>query len=458
MQLDAVPFTMQRRSRCSAGSASPAPRSWHSGGVTFLSVSEALAQLDEQTRVDAQVAVDTLLDGDSFEGLQLAHVFSFVMHRLPTKFICDSAEHHEIAWALGDLLAAAGLDRHAALCRAQSTHEVIDLWATDPAKARRRFRALMDRSGFDPPDTPTLTWGGVQGLTEHLAWFEVSATLEEAIEEGRLRPGKAGWRAVAADIADARLTTTAHGDADVTLLRAIHDERLESFSKRPQHQGLDLSLLREQILATGADDLAAVSDTTEPARWILEQIDGVVLTQAGNLPRSLALATDARYDWFDLKPRFTVRNEHDLTELAEIHRFARSTRLVLRRGRRLGVTKTGRELLDHPTRFTTTLLRYMFDRSDIDGDASIVKATMMLAATPPSAEQLRDSVQDYLGRRWRSSDPNDTFRYTTSHLVRIGRAFGWVEHDQTSRLTALGRTAALTGLRLLLTGPVNSLV
>jgi hypothetical protein len=33
-----------------------------------------------------------------------------------------------------------------------------------------------------------------------------------------------------------------------------------------------------------------------------------------------------------------------------------------------------------------------------------------------------------------------------------------VEHDQTSRLTALGRTAALTGLRLLLTGPVNSLV
>ncbi len=432
--------------------------------MTSLSVSEALAQLDEQTRVDAQVAVDTLLDGDSFEGLQLAHVFGFVMHRLPTKFICDSAEHHEIAWALGDLLTAAGLDRHAALCRAQSTHEVIDLWATDPAKARRRFTALMSKSGFDPPDTPTLTWGGVQGLTEHLAWYEVSATLEQAIEDGRLRPGKAGWRAVAADITVAALTGSAHGDADMTLLRAIHDERLESFSKRLQHQGLDLSPLREQILANaanaadGADALTAVSDSVEPARWILEQLDGAVLTQAGNLPRALALAADARYDWFDLKPRFTVRNEHDLIELAEIHRFARSARLVLRRGRRLGLTKTGRDMLDDPSRFTTTLLRYMFDRSDIDGDASIVKATMMLAATPPSAEQMRDGVQDFLGRRWRSSDPNATFKYTTSHLVRIGRAFDWVKRDQPTRLTPLGQTAALTGLRLLLTGPVNSLV
>ena len=210
--------------------------------------------------------------------------------------------------------------------------------------------------------------------------------------------------------------------------------------------------------ADGADALTAVSDSVEPARWILEQLDGAVLTQAGNLPRALALAADARYDWFDLKPRFTVRNEHDLIELAEIHRFARSARLVLRRGRRLGLTKTGRDMLDDPSRFTTTLLRYMFDRSDIDGDASIVKATMMLAATPPSAEQMRDGVQDFLGRRWRSSDPNATFKYTTSHLVRIGRAFDWVKRDQPTRLTPLGQTAALTGLRLLLTGPVNSLV
>jgi hypothetical protein len=47
---------------------------------------------------------------------------------LPEAYGGDDREQHEVAWALGDVYAAAGLPQQAALCRAGSTHERLAVW------------------------------------------------------------------------------------------------------------------------------------------------------------------------------------------------------------------------------------------------------------------------------------------------------------------------------------------
>jgi len=79
--------------------------------------------LTDEVRETATHALSWLIPEDgSLTGLSQSEVQLFLWYRLPTKWLVDVREHHEIAWSLGDFFATAGLPRYAELCRAPLTH------------------------------------------------------------------------------------------------------------------------------------------------------------------------------------------------------------------------------------------------------------------------------------------------------------------------------------------------
>ena len=60
-------------------------------------------------------------------------------------------------------------------------------------------------SGVEPPDTPLMSWGSVQGQAEHAARRRVSQALEQTVEAGELVPGQRGWKQLAVRITEVSL-------------------------------------------------------------------------------------------------------------------------------------------------------------------------------------------------------------------------------------------------------------
>ena len=52
----------------------------------------------------------------------------YLWHDLPANVPAAQHEHHEAAWALGELFEAAGRPEEAALCRSSTTHEILSVW------------------------------------------------------------------------------------------------------------------------------------------------------------------------------------------------------------------------------------------------------------------------------------------------------------------------------------------
>ena len=52
----------------------------------------------------------------------------YLWHDLPAQAPAAQHEHHEAAWALGELFDAAGRAEEAALCRSSTTHEILSVW------------------------------------------------------------------------------------------------------------------------------------------------------------------------------------------------------------------------------------------------------------------------------------------------------------------------------------------
>ena len=57
-----------------------------------------------------------------------AELRRYLWHDLPANVPATQHEHHEAAWALGELFEAAGRPEEAALCRSSTTHEILSVW------------------------------------------------------------------------------------------------------------------------------------------------------------------------------------------------------------------------------------------------------------------------------------------------------------------------------------------
>jgi hypothetical protein len=441
--------------------------------VSGATVERALLALPDATRDDARAGIGWLLpeDDDEWDDLLQLTLQGFLWYSLPMKWLTDSAHHHEVAWALGDLFEAAGLGRYAGICRSAATHELIARWASDPAAARAQFRTLMADSGVDPPDTDLLTWGQMQCLTEHAACLHVSAALEAAVDAGSLVPGRRGWRSVAASITEGTLRQPdPHGDHP-RLLDAVEAERCKDWFADLRRRTVvsddaAAALVARVAPSPSGDVLDAVAASLEPLAWFLRRVsDGVTMTEAGYLPRRLALDADERYDWFGLKPKFAVRGERDLPELVLVHRLARDARLVTLRRRRLTVSARGRDALGDERLLLRAILTGLFDPTTWDGDAAVGVAVALVGADPMqrlTGADLDAALHRHLRARWRRGTNElavDDVRGAGWTLRTAASAFGWFAPAERGgwelapRLTDVGREACLLGIRAVACGP-----
>ena len=179
--------------------------------VTERALRDALAlagEWDPDGTPAAQAALEWMgWEGDGPLWLRRYDVQLFVWYTLPRKFLASLEHKREAAAALARTLDRLG-DRaatYAEVCRSPETDELLHAWEVEDPATWERFRELLDRSGIEPPDTDLLSWGQVMGFEEARVREQVASALEEAIEDGRLSPGSAGFRRRQAEVADAAL-------------------------------------------------------------------------------------------------------------------------------------------------------------------------------------------------------------------------------------------------------------
>ncbi|MCW7945009.1 hypothetical protein AAW14_24110 [Streptomyces hygroscopicus] len=145
----------------------------------------------------------------------------------------------------------------------------------------------MDASPVTPPDTDLLTWGPVMGIDEAVARSNASRLLEQALDDGALVPGTRGYAAARIEHVERWLTTPRPAHDGRTPLDAVHSERRRTWAEAPPDARRRLRGTVMDLLSVAPETAA---DTAEPLRWLLEAVgDGVTLTQAGYLPRTLVI-------------------------------------------------------------------------------------------------------------------------------------------------------------------------
>jgi len=115
------------------------------------SIDGSWQSLDEGTRDRVRPALVWLRSRGAGEVPAVPLVRRFLTSELPLRWAGDEREQHEVAWALGDLFAAAGLAEQAGLCRSVETHERMALgqWTAS--------------FGEVPPDFWTAGLGALEG-------------------------------------------------------------------------------------------------------------------------------------------------------------------------------------------------------------------------------------------------------------------------------------------------------
>jgi hypothetical protein len=131
------------------------------------------------------------------------------------------------------------------------------------------------------------------GIQESAARANLGGRLEQALDEGELGPDARVFPAARRRLVQHWLTTAQPVFEGRVPLEAVRRERRELWAEVPP---TERRALLAAVLPALEDSAVAPVDTAEPLWWLLEQIgDGVILTQAGYLPRELVAAAFARY-------------------------------------------------------------------------------------------------------------------------------------------------------------------
>jgi hypothetical protein len=416
--------------------------------------------MDQTSARQAQAALEWILpEGGGLSDLSQMSVQRFVWYFLPAKWLIDTSEHHEVASALGDLFAAAGLDRYAAICRDPVTHRVIDAYEESSEQGIKAYREASLDSGLEPPDTDVLAWGSVMGMQESRIQDDVSEMLEAAIVSGDLVVGDSKWKASASRLTADYLVSGRDGTTPAEVVRAERAAFWAGSGGQARRQIL------EPVLPLLALDVKVV-ESPEAVRALLEGVgEGVMLTQAGYLQKALAVELNDRFRWYDL-PGYKVNSEADVSALMDLHELLRETRLLTKRGRKLTVSAEGRRCLADDERLVRRLAEHLFSGDDFAADMTVLKAAWLLANPGGTAEaNLTDVVHQAAVEKWKTSTGESPLPDEVQYAGRwrwIAKTLGWLEEggDRLSpwhKLTASGRAATVLGLRSLAHAPRHRL-
>lgn len=398
-------------------------------------VATVLAELraeDDEIASSAQHAWHVLTAGEGPDMVSQASLQEWLWWLLPKRMLGDEPEWRAAAEGAAALFERLGAGRYAEICRSPSTDAVLAAWSTGREAGIRACRAAQERSGVEPPDLDDFVWADQFGHQENDARSAVARALEAAIVEGRLEPGRRGWKAeaarVCAEVLDADLGL---GQSHRTLVRS---ERVERWATR---RSLDPDQ-HERRLALGARLVAGPPDEPSlehppgPLRWLLETcLDGAKLTSSHYLSPVLVREACDRFGWwpFDKPPR----SESELHQLEVVRETARDLGLVRRRGTTLTTTAAGRSLLADDVglwrRWTTALSR------DEDYPIAVAEELALCLLDRPGRLALAEVedlvVAELAAQSWYHADGSRptrrSFEWAVHEPVRAWRLWGMLD-------------------------------
>ncbi len=433
-------------------------------------IAEVLATLaaeDSDAAQDAKAALGWLTAGEGLSVLTQERLQHFLWYGLPMKWLSDTDHHRQVAAALGRAFDLLGLPRYAALCRSQTTAEILDAYERSDAEGKKAFRKADLASGIRPPDVDALEWGSIMGPEESTAISSTAEFLELAVAGGDLVPRSRGWKQRQQDAVRAHLTTARIELAGRTLLDAIRDERLETWltlRRSPTRRRL-----LEQVVETVRSPATlpdGVDDPVPPLRWLLgELVDGQALTQTGNLGRAFVQDAAGRFGWWDF--RTPPRTEDELYDLHQVRHLAQRLGLARRSGRKLLLTPKGRATLDDADRLWRQAARRLLPDDDFAAALGEVTLALLAVGEDTPATEIDALLAEVVGEvGWRSSstgllpdarDVSWAWRQTTNLLRALNLlSTGGDWQDRQYGLTPTGRALALEALHHRATGPRSS--
>lgn len=420
-------------------------------------IADAIAKLDAEDADagrDAEAALDWLTASEGLEVLTQERLQHFLWYGLPMKWLTDADHHRRVVDALARAFDLLGLPRYAALCRSETTAEVLDAYGRGDAEGKKAFRKADLASGIRPPDIDELEWGSVMGMVESDALSSTAELLELAVATGELVPGARGWKQRQEELVRAHLTTPRIELNGQTWLDGIRAERLETWLEGRR------SPTRRQVLEALVDDVRApatlpddVDDTVPPLRWFLgELVDGQPLTQTGNLGRAFVQDAAGRFGWWDFdKP---PRSEDELYDLHQVRHLTQGLGLARRSGRRLVLTPKGRAAVGDDDQLWRLVARALLPEHEFAAALGEITLAVLASRDSTPASEL-DALLALIVREvgWRATDTGEAPNehdiswawHQTTNLLRalnlLSTGGGW--QDRSYGLTLAGRAVAL---------------
>jgi hypothetical protein len=430
-------------------------------------VAAALAKLAEQDAAatdDARHALDWIVGDQGLAFLTQERIQNFCWYQLPVKWFIDLDEKVRVAAALARALDLLQLPRYAAICRSQTTREILIAYETSTAHGKTAFRRAAANSGIMPPDLPDFEWGAVMSWQEASAWSATADYLEVAVTSGDLVPGRRGWKTRQQELVRAHLDTPQPDLLGLTLAQAILTERTETWVSRHR------SDTRRRIVAAIANRLlhpaelpaATAADPLPRLRWLLDQLDGgIALTQTGNLGRTFVQENADRFGWEFSRP---PRTEDELYDLYQLRHFAQDLGLAGRSGRKLTLTAKGRRLIADPHNLWHAVAAGLLGDNYFAAFAGELFLALLLDVDSMPDSQIKAAVGLAVAeegfREARTGEPPDEHDVSraihgTSNLCRALAllASGGDWRDRSYGLTDTGKATALEALRARATGP-----
>jgi hypothetical protein len=430
-------------------------------------IAAALAKLAEQDAAaadDAGGALEWIAGEQGLAFITQNRIQNFCWYELPVKWMISLDDKVRVAGALAQALDLLQLPRYAAICRSQTTREILSAYETSTAHGQAAFRRAAAVSGITPPDLPEFEWGAAMGFQEASAWSSTAEFLEVAVASGDLVPGRRGWKARQRELVRAHLNVPQAGLLGQTLAQVILTERAETWvnQRRSETRRRILAAIANRLLHPAELPAATAADPLPRLRWLLDQLNGgIALTQTGNLSRKFVQQSADRFGWDFSRP---PRTEDDLFDLHQLRHLAQRLGLARRSGRMLTLTAKGRRLLVDPGGLWRAAAAGLFGENGFTVFAGELFLALLLDAGSVPDTEIKATVEQAAAeegfRESRTGEPPGEHDigwaiHGTSNICRalgllaagsdwFGRSYG---------LTDTGKATALEALRARATGP-----
>ena len=423
-----------------------------------------LEQEDVAAAEDAGAALEWIAGDQGLAFITQQRIQNLCWYELPVKWFIDLEGKLRVAEALARALDLLQLPRYAAVCRSQTTREILTAYEISTAQGKAAFRRAAAVSGITPPDLPEFQWGAAMGMAEASAWSSTAEFLEVAVASGDLVPGRRGWKTRQQELTRAHLNSPQPELLGQTLAQVILSERAETWVnlRRSETRRRIVAAIANRLLHPAELPAEAAADPLPTLRWLLDQLNGgVVLTQTGNLSQKFVQQNADRFGWDFSRP---PRNEDDLFDLRQLRHLAQRLGLARRSGRMLTLTDKGRRLLADRGGLWRAVAACLLDENYFSAFAGELFLAVLLDADSVPDTQIEATVEQAVAeegfRESRTGEPPDEHHvsraiHDTSNLCRaLGLlSVGGHWRDRSYGLTATGRATALQALRARATGP-----